>query len=221
MKLLKKIIYSILILFLLFSCDSDSKDEIEYPQESIRDYTMQYNVDILKIEAYLKTHSLTVINHSGYTDDQDAVFTTVPILDVSSMWGSDANSPKSSLLTKFKTIEGVVHKIYYIKFRDGIGASPNANNQFTSYHKGYLLDDTIFGESSETGVTYELNQLILGWREILPEFKMGTITGVNQYEDFGAGVMFLPSALAYYQISMNQIPAYSPVIFNFKVFNVF
>lgn len=136
------------------------------------------------------------------------------------MWGSDAATPKSSLLTKIVNIEGVAHKIYYIKFRDGIGLSPSSNSQVKAYFKGLLLDDTVFGESVQTGMNLEINQLIIGWREILPEFKMGTVVGVDQYEDFGAGVMFLPSALAYYQYAQNQIPAYSPVVFNIKLFEV-
>lgn len=221
MKLFIKVTYSILILFLLLSCESDITDVIEYPTTPVIDYAIQYNIDIGNIEEYLKTHSLTVVNHSGFSDDQEAIFETVPRLDFNSIWGSNPNSPKPSLLTKFKTIEGVHHKIYYIKFRDGIGTSPNDNNQLTSYYKGFLLDDTVFDQSIETGRTFRLNELILGWREILPEFKMGITTGLDQYEDFGAGVMFLPSALGYYQHSVGQIPEYSPIIFNFKVFKVF
>jgi hypothetical protein len=222
MKFLKRIICSIIVLFLIFSCDNDdSNQEIEYPTELIRDYSIQYNEDILKIEEFLKTHSITIIDHPGFADDQDVIFESVSSLDINSIWGSDVNLPKPTLLSKLVNYEGVTHKVYFLKLREGIGMSPNNNNQIKAYYKGFLLDNTVFNESIETGDTYKLNELIIGWREILPEFKMGTTTGVDQYEDFGAGVMFLPSALGYYQHSVGQIPAYSPIIFNFKLFNVF
>lgn len=184
----------------------------------LRDYTVQYNTDILKIETFLKTHSISVTNHAGFSDDQDVSYATVPSLDENSIWGSNPSEPKASLLTKTVSIKDVVHKIYYIKFRPGIGASPLLTNQIKTQYTGFLIEDGfVFEDSVDEGVNFPLNNLITGWREILPEFKMGTITGVNQYSDFGAGVMFLPSALAYYNMSNQNISAYSP----FKLYGVF
>lgn len=221
MKFIQKFLLSFLLLFVIYSCEKENK--IEEPQIFKRDYASQYANDISKIEDFLKTHSVIVVDHAGFPDDQNATFVSVPNLDATSMWGSNAITPKSSLLFKLSNIGGVSHKIYYIKFRNGIGVSPTVNNQIKAYYKGFLLtDDTIpFDFSPETGTTLYLNQTIFGWREILPEFKMGTITGTDQYADFGAGVMFLPSALAYYEKSYtNKIPAYSPIIFTVKLFSV-
>lgn len=176
MRISQKISIASFIFFLICSCEKENK--IEEQQFFKRDYASQYAEDISKIEDFLKTHSVTVINHAGFPDDQDATFTSVPNLDATSMWGSNAVTPKSSLLFKLSNIGGVSHKIYYIKFRNGIGVSPTINNQIKAYYKGFLLtDDTIlFDFSPETGTTFYLNQLIYGWREIFPEFKMGTIT---------------------------------------------
>lgn len=216
-----KSIVAVSVLFTVFVACSDDENPITQPP-TVRDYATQYNDDIAKIENYLKTHSITIIDHSGFTDDQSASFATVPNLDPNSMWGSDAAIPKSSLLTKLATVGGVTHKIYYIKFRNGLGTSPTINSKITVSYKGFLLtDDTIlFGQSLDTGDTFSINQLIFGWREILPEFKMGNITGMNQYTDFGAGVMFLPSALGYYEKNNGDIPAYSPLIYTVKLYNV-
>jgi hypothetical protein len=209
------------VLFLVFVACSDDEKPVPQPP-AVRDYATQYNDDIVKIENYLKTHSITIIDHSGFTDDQSASFTTVPNLDPNSMWGSDTATPKSGLLTKLATVGGVTHKIYYIKFRNGVGTSPTINSKITVNYKVFLFtnDNMLFEQSSDTGGTFTINQLIHGWREILPEFKMGNITGVNQYTDFGAGVMFLPSALGYYEKNNGDIPAYSPLVFTVKLYNV-
>ncbi len=64
----------------------------------------------------------------------------------------------------------------------------------------------------------------------MPQFKTGTARahlsangkpdGTLDYYDFGAGVMFIPSGLAYYNIGSGTIPAYSPLVFSFKLYNV-
>jgi FKBP-type peptidyl-prolyl cis-trans isomerase len=74
--------------------------------------------------------------------------------------------------------------------------------------------------SPNEGSVLGLNGLIFGWREILPEFKMGTVLGTNQFADFGAGVMFLPSALGYYNQPLANIPQYTPIAFSIKLFTV-
>jgi hypothetical protein len=220
MKIIKFILFSLLLSTTFLSCDgNDSMPDV--PQK--RDYQDQYNEDIAKIENYLKTHAITVVTNPGFADDQNATYSVVPSLDANSIWGTDPLVPKVNVLTKIAIVGGVEHKIYYLKFRDGVGASPNTSNQIKAYYNFVLLNDasTPIETSSEAGVNLQLNKLILGWKYILPEFKMGTITGINQYNDFGAGVMFLPSALAYYEQSSANVPAYSPVIFNIKLFNIF
>lgn len=220
MKIIKIIVLSLLLSSPFLSCDNNDS-AADVPQK--RDYQDQYNVDIAKIENYLKTHAITVVTNPGFADDQNATYSVVPNLDANSIWGTDPLVPKANVLTKLVTVAGVEHKIYYIKFRDGVGASPNMSNQIKAYYNFVLLNDgsTPIETSADTGVNLQLNRLILGWKHILPEFKMGTITGINQYNDFGAGVMFLPSALAYYEQNNANVPAYSPVIFNIKLFNVF
>lgn len=217
MKQIKTWASAIVILLLTSACNSNAISE-----PSINDYATQYNIDNQKIENYLKTHSVTVINNPGFIDDQSVTFTEVSSLNEASIWGSNPDVPKASLLFKNKVIEGVTHKIYYLKLREGVGTNATLNNQITCYYKGLLLNNSVFDASPEGGSTFALNQLIYGWREILPEFKMGTITNGNQYDDFGAGVMFLPSALGYYNNvpPSGTIPAYSPLIFSFKLYKV-
>lgn len=220
---LKIVIISILLTSVFLSCQKDDTPAVvTLPQK--KDYQTQYNEDIVKIENYLKTHSISVVSNPGFSDDQNVSYDVVPNLDVNSIWGTNPLVPKTNVFTKLVTVENVVHKIYYLKLQDGVGISPNTNNQIKAYYKCILLNNesTIVETGSETGVILKMNQLILGWQNILPEFKMGTISGSNQYSDFGVGIMFLPSALAYYDNNeIAKIPAYSVVGYNFKLFNVF
>lgn len=218
MKKIKVIALSILFTSMFIGCEKD--DSVDRTPKK-RDYQEVYNEDIVEIENYLKTHSITVVNNPGFVDDQNVTYATVPNLDANSIWGTDPLVPKANLLSKLVTVEGVVHKAYYIKFRDGVGASPNLSNQIKAYYNFVLLNDqsTIIQTGDGSGQPLTMNQIILGWQYILPEFKMGTVTGTNQYNDYGAGVMFLPSALAYYDKAIGG-PAYSPIIYNFKLFNV-
>jgi hypothetical protein len=218
MKLIKNIPFLIALLLLSTAC---SKDKSVDSSTNVG-YQEQYNQDILKIETYLKTHAVVVVNNPGFANDQDATFSTVPNLDPSSIWGSDAVTPKTNLLFKNATFAGVVHKIYFLKFRQGIGTTPTLNNQITTYYKGFLLNDSVFDMSNANGATFPLNGLILGWQEIFPEFKSGITGAGNQMEEFGAGAMFLPSAYAYYNLGSGNgvIPPYTPIAFNFKLFKV-
>ena len=65
---------------------------------------------------------------------------------------------------------------------------------------------------------------ITGWGEIFPQFKTGTYSsntdGTVSYKDFGAGVMFVPSGLGYYNSGSASIPAYAPLIFSFKLYEI-
>lgn len=220
MKKIKFFVLSILFTSTFLSCVKD----VDIPQPAVkRDYQTQYNEDIIKIENYLKTHSISVINHPGFLDHMNVSYATVPSLDANSIWGINPLTPNANVLSKLVTTQGVVHKVYYLRLQDGVGTSPTVSSQIRSYYKCSLMDNgsTIVGSSADTGVDLHMSQLILGWREIFPLFKMGTISGPNQYNDYGAGVMFLPSAMAYYDLQVNQIPSYSPLIYNFKLFNVF
>lgn len=219
MKMVKKIILSILFISFIASCEKE--EPITSPP--IRDYQTQYNTEIVKIENYLKTHSISVVNNPGLADDQNVIYSQVPSLDINSIWGTDPLVPNANVLSKMVSVGGVQHKVYYMKFRDGVGTSPSLSSRIKTYYKFSLLNDvtTHVQTSTDLGINLNMNNLILGWQNILPEFKTGTISGSNQYNDFGAGVMFLPSALAYYERDLAGVPAYSPVIYNFKLFHIF
>lgn len=231
------ILFSLLaVSLLLVNCGPDD----DVTAAKLRDYQTQYEADIADIEKFLKTHSYEEIVSPGDATDGDVIFHDVEEGDPNAIW----NSP---LLT-FRTVEDddIEYKLYYLKLREGGGAANdkpfpcNVDAVLAAYTGKYLFHLTETDE--DTGVVtdslkyyefetnpypqsfFNLEGVIKGWSEIFPQFRGGDEHEVagepTLYTDFGAGVMFIPSGLGYYQASQSAIPAYSPLIFTFKLYEI-
>jgi len=214
----------------LFSCTKNDSVEITPP----RAYADQYKTDITDIKEYLNSYYITVINNPGKTDDQDVTITKIPVGGSQPPIMSYYNAttyPK--LLIRNVKLHDITYELYYLVLRPGIGESPsNVDGVFTSYRGDYLSRDasnqvlsaTKFEELKFPQSFFSLYSTVSGWGETFPQFKKGTFTtnadGSVSYNDFGAGVMFLPSGLAYYNNGAGSIPSYSPLVFSFKLYEI-
>ncbi|MGO4820943.1 MULTISPECIES: FKBP-type peptidyl-prolyl cis-trans isomerase [unclassified Flavobacterium] len=217
----------------LFSCSKNDTTEITPPRE----YSEQFTTDITDIEEYLNNYYITVTNNPGAPDDQDVVFTKIPTGGQQPSIMSYKNSttfPK--LLSRDVKFHDVMYKLYYLVLREGTGTSPtNVDGVLASYKGEYLeqvidadkvttLTATPFEEVKYPQQVLSLYSTILGWGEIFPQFKSGTYSSNNDgtvsYKDFGAGVMFIPSGLAYFNTGSGTIPSYAPLVFSFKLYEV-
>ncbi|MEA9412840.1 FKBP-type peptidylprolyl isomerase [Flavobacterium sp. PL02] len=217
----------------IFSCSkSDSADV-----EPLRDFQVQYDADIAVIEDYLKTNTITVTEAAGKPEDQDVKIELITKPNEQKSIWDYLNSPTFPTL-KFKTVDlhGIKYKLYYMVLREGVGESPsNVDGVLSSYNGTYLfrkagatttdpsvVTATQFEEIVFPQTFYDLYQMVKGWGETFPEFKVGTSdpgnNGTIVYNDFGAGVMFLPSGLGYYAGGSGSIPSYSPLVFSFKLY---
>ncbi|HEX8562729.1 MAG TPA: FKBP-type peptidylprolyl isomerase [Flavobacterium sp.] len=233
-----RIIAVIAIIISFAGCNPSDDD----PTVKLRDYNTQYVTDLALIQEFLKTHSYTVNNNPGAHTDQDVTFTDVPENDPTAIWNSE------QLLEWPVTRNGVSYTIYYLKLRDGGGADAsnlrmqpsNVDAVLAAYEGRYItraiaaneeegievgdLVHRVFENTPFPTNFLPLESVIQGWREIFPQFRPGDRTSVvgepNLYTDFGAGVMFIPSGLAYYNNLQGSIPAYAPLIFSFKLYDV-
>lgn len=212
-----KFILTLVLGLLIVSCNkSDDSSTVKK-----RDYTEQYAKDLDSIEEFLQTHYMEVVDHAGFQDDQDVTFTEIPLNGTQvSVW----NQTQYPLQVRNVEQNDITYKIYYLKFRNGVGEKPsNVDGVYASY-KGSLLNGNVFDQTTNPQSLFQLEGVIKGWSEIFPQFASGTYAsntdGTVSYNDFGAGVMFLPSGLGYYNIAQSTIPAYSPLIFNIKLFEV-
>ncbi|WP_284653391.1 FKBP-type peptidyl-prolyl cis-trans isomerase [Flavobacterium terrisoli] len=228
---------------LIVSCNNNDDDS-----EPLRDYSEQYEKDMAKIEEFLDTHTMTVEDNPGATNDQDVTFTKIEA------GGTETSIMDMGILkTMYVNQNDITYKIYYIPLRGEIdrNTSPaadiekapcNVDRVLTSYVGNYLYTaketQTINGQETEVDVLkffefersedaqsyLTLSSLIKGWSEILPKFKTGSYVGnpdgTVSYFDFGAGVMFIPSGLGYYNGGSTAVPGYSPLIFSFKLYEI-
>ncbi|PHN06492.1 FKBP-type peptidyl-prolyl cis-trans isomerase [Flavilitoribacter nigricans] len=77
--------------------------------------------------------------------------------------------------------------LYYVIEEPGTGIQPNISDDVEVRYKGYLLDGTVFDQTTgDKTVVFNLGGLILGWQIAIPLLKEG-----------GKGTFIHPSALAY------------------------
>jgi hypothetical protein len=220
------------------SCNKNNDDIVITPP---KDYTEQYNIEKPLIETYLKTNYITIIDAPGLPEDQSVTITPIPtggtqtpIFD----YAKNANTTTfPQLLYRIVKDDGIEYKLYYLVLRKGTGERPcNVDDVFTSYNGKYLKETTTDEVTTITSTQFEevlfpqkyLNLFttvfVRGWKEIFPQFGAGNTSsnddGTVAYTNFGAGVMFIPSGLAYYNTGNGSIPAYAPLVFSFKLYQI-
>jgi len=220
--------YFILLLagIAIVSCNkSDDDDVVTVP---LRDYKEQYKADNDSIVNYLKTNYMTVIHAPGTPQDLDVVIKKIVPGDGNvSIW----DQKEYPLQTRKVYSNDVNYEVYFLSLREGTGSKPMNTDKIVASYSGNLLNGTVFDSSYGNAETFNLfayspeGSVIEGWSEIFPQFRTGTSTinagtGVITYENYGAGVMFLPSGLAYYASGKGTIPAYTSIVFSFKLFDL-
>ncbi|RRB04780.1 FKBP-type peptidyl-prolyl cis-trans isomerase [Larkinella rosea] len=96
---------------------------------------------------------------------------------------------------------------YYSIKAPGSGSKPTVCSTVTVNYTGKLTNGSTFDSGS--GVTFGLNQLILGWQEGIPLVAPG-----------GSITLYLPPSLAYGQQALSGIPANSILIFTIDLVGV-
>ena len=99
--------------------------------------------------------------------------------------------------------------LYYVINEAGDGAQPTASSNVTVAYKGYYSNGSIFDQSKAAGISFGLNQVIKGWTEGIPYFKVG-----------GSGILLVPSHLGYGPFDYSGIPGGSVLIFDVKLISV-
>ncbi|CAN1565271.1 hypothetical protein MCETHM1_02867 [Flavobacteriaceae bacterium] len=231
-------IFLIATVVLISSCNKDDNNSAEVTPP--KPYAEQYPLDIAAIEDYLKTNYISeVVNKPGFPEDQDVTIKKITDAATQPSLYSYLNSATLPRLTsRDVSLHDIVYKVYTLVIREGVkGGTPvsggeypsNVDGIFTGY-KGTLLDGTVFDSSNNGQILYNLDgskrdggiPVIRGWSDGFPQFKTGWLSsesnGTVGYNDFGVGVMFLPSGLGYYSQVKTAIPAYSPLVFSIKLY---
>ncbi|MNK17042.1 Peptidyl-prolyl cis-trans isomerase Mip precursor [compost metagenome] len=209
-------VFGLLSIILFFaSCKSDDDTKIAPP----RDYGVQYAEDKADIEEFLKNHYFVL---DAVT--LDATFHEIPDKGTQiSVW-DQTEYPLQNIKVKRNDVE---YTVYYLNFREGVGEQPTMADNITVNYRGTLLDGTQFDYRPIAGTEFSLNSVVaVGWQSIIPLFKSGIYSETEpgepaSYTDYGAGAMFLPSGLAYFNSTPSTlVPMYSPMVFTFQLMDV-
>jgi FKBP-type peptidyl-prolyl cis-trans isomerase FkpA len=216
MKLSLRLLLLLPFIFVIVGCPGTD----DPPVTEARPYLDVYNEDLAEIEDFMDTHFMTV------DGDYNVAFTEI----TSSTPGTPISSHPA---LDFKTINkgGVDHKLYFIKLNEGIGGSngdlqPTKLDSVLTTYKGYKTDLTIFDSKSNVDDWFQMENVIQGWQEVFPNFKSGDDAviqnndGTFSFTNFGAGIMFIPSGLGYFNQLVGDLSAYTPLIFTFKLLKV-
>ena len=99
--------------------------------------------------------------------------------------------------------------LYYVIDEQGTGAQPTSNSNVTVAYKGMYTSGSVFDESDEEGISFNLTQVIPGWTEGIQYFNAG-----------GNGLLLIPAHLAYGSCDFRGIPGGSVLIFEVNLISV-
>ena len=99
--------------------------------------------------------------------------------------------------------------LFYVIDEQGTGDFPVETSSVTVAYKGYFTNGDVFDESTESGITAQLNNFIPGWIEGLQYFKEG-----------GKGKLLVPSSLAYGRYGNQNIPGGSVLVFEVNLISI-
>jgi FKBP-type peptidyl-prolyl cis-trans isomerase len=214
MKNIKLLFLPLIASLILISCGSDD----DTPRVEVRDPQEVYLEDIAKINEFLNTHYYdeSQMQNAAAGADFEVIFKEIEA-------GNSSQIPLSQKVTsQIIKRSGIDYQVYILKAREGSGTGQAtfADSTLVSY-EGTLLNGNTF-DSSINSIWFDLPSTITGFSAGITQFKDAqSITpngdGTLSYSGSGIGAVFIPSGLGYFNSSQTGIPAYSPLIFTFKL----
>lgn len=222
----------------LFSCTPDDKTPTVPP----RPFAEQYPADLDSIEAYLKTHSFIVTDIAGRSDVEIDTFVVGNTEGKVSIWDNTQyplqfkmvkNDARITNFVDGRVADDVEYKMYYLMINEGGGESATRfDSTFVSY-RGWDLDNEQFDSNNNPSwstfpaMSIAETSFISGFRQFTALLKAPASVQVDpdgqvNYNDYGVGVVFLPSGLAYYNRppGNSSISAYAPLVFTIRLHGI-
>ncbi|MGS2727810.1 FKBP-type peptidyl-prolyl cis-trans isomerase [Psychroserpens sp. BH13MA-6] len=221
------IIFGLLVITAL-ACKPDEPEFVPVPE---RDRTEQQLVDRDSLIGYLETHYYNSGDFSDSGTDYsmgDIIISELP-QDANGNYLELPNPDENTLLidavtTYTTTFQEVEYEYYILNINQGgSDYSPNFTDLVEVIYSGNTMDEEVFDSAINPDNAFDLLSLIEGWRQVLPKFNTAASFQINpdgtvQYSDYGLGMMFLPSGLAYYASPPFGISVYSNLIFKFELY---
>ena len=133
--------------------------------------------------------------------------------DVADYSATDKKIIEDYLLAKNLMAQSTASGLHYIIEKPGGTYRANIHSQVSALYKGYLVNDTVFDQSTLTynnPATFALASVIKGWKEGIPLIGVG-----------GKIKLLVPSALGYVNVAKARIPANSVLIFDIEIVDIY
>lgn len=218
----KQSAFLLLLSFLfILSCKKNETEEEEPPI----DYAIQVVDDDALLTAFLESHTY------NYEDFENPTSERIQIV-IDTLSGDNAN--KTPLIDLVETTQVPVtdsdgditqHTLYHLIARQGVRVEdkPSVVDSVYLSYEGKLLNGTVF-DSRTSPVWFDNTQVVSGFRNGVSKFAPGTFSvaddGVVSFEDYGQGLIFMPSGLGYYNRQQGVITPYSPLIFEVLIYTI-
>lgn len=220
----------LLLLVLLSACRNDDDGITPEPPRDLGEVAIE---DDGEIRAFLETHFYNYEDFAAPPAD----FNYQIVIDTL----DEANAGKTPLMDQVistaitvedKDGNAVEHTLYYLIARQGTGENPTVADSVLVRYRGNLLDGSLF-DNSNVPLWFDLAQIqsplggalgvtARGFAEFVPELKTGVYVGDNNglpvFDNYGIGMVIMPSGLAYFATPRTGIPSYSPLIFAIDLF---
>jgi len=224
LKFLKLLLCAIALVMVFISCGDDDESNRTIV---IRDRAEQQAADRDSIMDYLSTH---YYNSSLFESGSNHRIDDIIITELAE--GETVPDGSTLLLDAIETrttvFDDTDYEYYFLSLNEGGGDSPNFTDRVRVRYEGYLEVDGEVFDGVATPEDFPMQGIgfsggvIRGWQLILPEFSVAESffngsDGITNYNNYGLGMMFIPSGLAYFAGSQGGIPSYSNLIFKFEL----
>ncbi len=230
-KVLKLGLCLLVLVIAVVSCENDDDSTSSIP---IRDRAEQQLADKDSLLAYLTTH---YYNSSFFESGSNHKYTDIIINELPQddegnyleMPDPDNNTllidAVETLTTTFLEAD---YEYYVLKINQGGGEAPKFTDAVRFRFEGSIVETEDVFQSLSTPDNINLHSngfgsqgAIRAWQLVLPTFNTASDfslnNGIVEYNNFGLGVMFVPSGLGYFSGSVLDIPSYSNLIFKFEL----
>ena len=214
-------LFLIFFLFAIIACSSDDDNPEELVTRDVEEVKVE---NMEQIESFLETHYFELENNPQNPNFQNIVFKDIGENDTDKQPIMESEFLKSKMVTRRE----VDYTLYFLQIREGAESvrKPTFADSVLVTYKGFNLTDKEVFDSSPNPIWFDLVNNIVGFTEVMDEFRGST--GLQQNsdgtvsfnDDFGIGAVFIPSGLGYFASppAGSGIPAYEPLIFNIQLY---
>ena len=223
---LKKYIFTILFFaILILACSSDDDNNVSLVED--RDRTEQQVTDRALLQTYLQTHYYNSGELTGLINPEFSDIIITELADGETV-PADATLLIDAVETRTTVFEETSYEYYILKINQGGGNSPNFTDILRVKYEGSSIETSNIFDFRTSATDISLVQDLVGnsgtiraWQLVFPNFSAAEnfniqTDGVVSFNNFGLGVMFIPSGLGFFSGTSTGV-VYDNIIFKFEL----